>query len=130
VTNGARAAALAAAVLVAGCGGESGTKYGAAFQSPSGVQEGDGIVVRGKEVGEVESVETEKRGGTSRFDSVEFVVEESGPSLHRDAALLARSDRIDLTPGRPNAPPLNEGEIIPLSRTGIAHNPGGAGGGR
>ena len=121
--------ALALAAALAGCGGDSGKKYGATFQSPSGVEEGDAIEVGGKEVGEVESVETESRGGR-RFDSVEFAVEEGGPTLYRDAALLARSGRIDLTAGRPSAPPLNEGEILPLSQTGIAHNPGGMGGGR
>jgi hypothetical protein len=126
-------ATIASALVagLAGCGGgDSGTKYGAAFQSPSGVQEGDAIVVGGKEVGEVENVETEQRGRTPRFDAVEFVVEEGGLSLHRDAAMLARSGRIDLTPGRPAAPRLNEGDIIPLAQTGIAHNRGGGGGGR
>ena len=123
------ALALVLGAALAGCG-ESGTKYGATFQSPSGVEEGDAIVVGGKEVGEVESVEVEKRGGGRRFDSVEFSVEDSGPSLYRDAALLARSDRIDLTPGRASAPRLNEGDVIPLGQTGIAHNPGGVGGGR
>ena len=121
---------LVLAAALAGCGGDSGTKYGASFESPSGVEEGDAIEVGGKEVGEVESVETEQLRRGPRFDGVEFVIEEGGPSLRRDAALLARSGRIDLTPGRPAAPPLNEGDILPRAQTGIAHNPGGAGGGR
>ena len=90
------AAALALAAL-AGCGGDSGAEYGATFQSPSGVEQGDEVVVRG--------------------DEVEFRVEDAGPRLYRDAGLVARGDQVALMPGSATAPPLLEGQILPMAQT-------------
>ena len=109
-----------AAVLVAalaGCGGEeSGTGYGAAFQAPSGVEEGDEIVIGGKEVGEVEKVETKKLN-TLEFDAVEFRIDEAGPRLYRNVRLVARGDSVRIDPGDAERPPLVEGNIVPMTQT-------------
>ena len=46
------ALAVALAAALAGCGGEeSGTDYGATFQTPSGVEEGDKLVIGDEEIG-------------------------------------------------------------------------------
>ena len=112
----ALAVCVASAAALAGCGGDSGMKYGAAFQAPSGVEEGDELVAGDEEVGEVQKVENRKRG-TLEFEQVEFTVEEGGPTLYRDASLVARGDRVILRPGTPGRPPLVEGNILPMAQT-------------
>ena len=110
-----RLAVAALAGALAGCG-DSGMKYGAAFQSPSGVEEADQVVMGDEEVGDVETVKP-RTLGTRQFEAVEFTVEAGSPTLYRDASLVARGDRVILRPGTPGAAPLAEGNILPMAQT-------------
>lgn len=102
------------------------TGYGyeleAVFNNSLQVSAGSPVRVAGVNVGEV--IETERDGNHTR---VRFFVEDEGRPVKEDASVKLRPRMffegnwfLELDPGSPSAPELEQGGTIPVSRTAVA----------
>jgi phospholipid/cholesterol/gamma-HCH transport system substrate-binding protein len=87
------------------------------------IQPGSKVRIAGVNVGQVSGTEKGLRPGLS---VVTLELEDSALPLHRDATLKVRPRTfleggmfVDLRPGTPSAPELEEGEVIPVSSTAV-----------
>ena len=94
----------------------------AAFRDTAGMAEGSPVRIAGVEVGEVTRVEHTRPGARSAV--VTMSVRDSGRPVHADATaeirpriFLEGNFFVDVSPGTPQAPALDEGETIPDTRT-------------
>jgi phospholipid/cholesterol/gamma-HCH transport system substrate-binding protein len=94
----------------------------AAFENSASIRTTSPVRIAGVNVGEVTSVERE-----GRIANVTFSVEDEGRPIHVDAAAKIRpriflegNFFIDLQPGSPSAPELEDGGTIPVTRTATA----------
>jgi phospholipid/cholesterol/gamma-HCH transport system substrate-binding protein len=94
----------------------------AAFENSASIRTSSPVRIAGVNVGEVTSVARE-----GRIAKVTFSVEDEGRPIHVDAnakirprIFLEGNFFIDLQPGSPSAPELEDGGMIPLTRTATA----------
>jgi phospholipid/cholesterol/gamma-HCH transport system substrate-binding protein len=80
------------------------------------------VRIAGVDVGEVKRMER----GPGDFATLVMAIDDHGLPLHRDASLKVRPRTfleggffVDLRPGTPNAPLLEEGDTIPVTRTAV-----------
>ena len=94
----------------------------AAFVDGSGLAPGSPVRIAGVEVGEVTAVEHTRPG--ARTVTATLAIKDSGRPLHEDATAAIRpriflegNFFVDLGPGSPDAPHLDEGDVIPAGQT-------------
>ena len=94
----------------------------AAFLDSSGIRAGSPVRIAGVQVGEVTEVEHTSPG--SRTVTLTMAIEDGGRPVHADATATIRpriflegNFYVELQPGTPDAPALEEGESIPVERT-------------
>jgi phospholipid/cholesterol/gamma-HCH transport system substrate-binding protein len=115
--------ALAAWLAFAGLPlGGGGFELRAAFRDVGGIDARSTVRVAGVDVGRVVKVEPAADGAEASI--VTMRLEDSALQLHEDAELAVRPRLflegnvfIDLRPGTPSAPELDEGELVPVSQT-------------
>ena len=95
----------------------------AAFRDTSGINNGSPVRIAGVDVGEVTDVEHTRPG--ARSATVTFAVRDNGRPIYSDAAAKIRpriflegNFFIDLAPGTARSGELDEGDEIPVARTG------------
>ena len=95
----------------------------AAFRDTSGMKKGSPVRIAGVEVGRVRKVEHTKPG--ARSATVTMSVLKGGRPIHANAKAMIRpriflegNFFVELDPGTPGEPELDDGDVIPVSRTG------------
>lgn len=99
-----------------------GYQFEAVFQSSNGLRKSSPVRIAGVEVGKVVGF----RPGPGATRIVRFDVGDRGRPIHRDAILKIRPRLfleggyyVDLEPGSPSAPELDDGAVVPLPQTKI-----------
>lgn len=123
LTAAAAAAALVAGVFYVAFG--PGDPFAGTFEikaevrNAAGLRSGSPVRVAGQDIGTVAKV----RAGRAGVAEVVMRLDEHR-GMHADASLTVRprlllegNDYVDLRPGTPSAPPLQDGALIPLRRT-------------
>ena len=94
----------------------------AAFRDSSGIKPNSPVRIAGVDVGEVTKVEHASPG--ARAAMVTMAIDDNGRPVHRDAEAKIRpriflegNFFVDLRPGTPGAPEMDEGAAIPVERT-------------
>ena len=94
----------------------------AAFRDSSGIKANSPVRIAGVDVGEVTKVEHASPG--ARAAMVTMAIDDNGKPVHRDAEAKIRpriflegNFFVDLRPGTPQAPEMEEGATIPVERT-------------
>jgi phospholipid/cholesterol/gamma-HCH transport system substrate-binding protein len=95
----------------------------AAFRDTSGINQGSPVRIAGVDVGEVTNVAHTSPGASSA--TVTFTITDKGRPIYADAAAKIRpriflegNFFVELAPGTPRAGELDEGDTIPVGRTG------------
>src|SRR4051812_33587212 len=98
-----------------------GFEIGAVFASANGLRENSPVRIAGVNVGKVVRVEPVDGAAASR---VVMEIDESGQPVHADATAKIRpriflegNFFVDLKPGTPGAPALDDGDSIPIAQT-------------
>ena len=98
-----------------------GYRVKAVFTSSNNLRPKSPVRVAGVDVGKVKSV---KRYQDTNMTVVEMEILDKGLPLHKDATMRIRSRIflegnffVDMSPGTPGAPKLDDGETIPVTRT-------------
>ena len=94
----------------------------AAFRSSNNIKPGSPVRIAGVEVGKVVAVEAVSPGADAA--TVRMRIQDRGKPIHRDATASIRpriflegNFFVDLRPGSPGAPQLDDGDSIPASQT-------------
>jgi len=94
----------------------------AAFETANNLRPGSPVRIAGVEVGKVSEVEHRAPGSTDAI--VTMRIDEEGRPLHEDATFKIRpriflegNFFVDVTPGSPSAPELEDGDTIPVNQT-------------
>jgi virulence factor Mce-like protein len=100
-----------------------GHELSAIVRNAPEVQPGAKVRIAGVNVGKVTGTEP----GPGAFATIKFEVEDQALPLHRDATVKIRPRTfleggmfVDLKPGTPDAPELDEGGVIPVANTSVA----------
>ena len=100
-----------------------GFEVSAVVRNAPEVQPGSKVRIAGVNVGKVAGTEP----GPGTFATINFELDDPGLPLHRDATLKIRPRTfleggmfLDLKPGTPEEPVLDEGSTIPVSNTSVA----------
>ena len=114
------AAVIAYLAFAQGLPFSSGYRVEAVFKSSSGLRQGSPVRVAGKDVGKV----VEVRRGPGDTAVVVMRIEEPGRPVHTDATARIRPRvfleggyMIELSPGSPSAPELDDDGTLPLAQT-------------
>jgi virulence factor Mce-like protein len=96
----------------------------AAFESSNNLKPGSPVRIAGVDVGKVSKVEPASEGGEGAL--VTMTVGKSGRPIHEDARAKIRpriflegNFFVDLQPGTPTAPEIEDGDTIPVNQTAI-----------
>ena len=99
-----------------------GFELRAAFRDVGGIDARSAVRIAGVDVGKVVKVEPARDGATTSIVTMEL--EDSALPLHEDTELKVRPRLflegnvfIDVRPGTPGAPELEDGELVPVSQT-------------
>jgi virulence factor Mce-like protein len=94
----------------------------AVFRTANGIRPGSPVRIAGVDVGKVTAVEHVAGGRPAALVSLR--IDDHGLPLHRDAQAAVRpriflegNFFVDLRPGSPSAPPLRDGDTIPINQT-------------
>ncbi len=97
----------------------------AAFRDSQGIRNGSPVRVAGIEIGTVTAVRPEGPGSPTAI--VEMEIRDEGRPLHRDAQFKIRpriflegNFFVDVEPGRPSSPELDEDDVVPADQTANA----------
>jgi phospholipid/cholesterol/gamma-HCH transport system substrate-binding protein len=95
------------------------------FANSANLRPGAPVRIAGVDVGKVASVEPVGRGESAAL--VTMRMDDRGLPVHRDARMTIRPRLflegnffVDLRPGTPDAPPLNDGATVPVNQTATA----------
>lgn len=101
---------------------KDGYRVEAVFKSSNGLRKGSPIRIAGVEVGKVVGFED----GPQNTRIVQFELKDRGRPVHRDATFRIRPRLfleggyyVELSPGSPSAPELDDDETVPLPQTAI-----------
>jgi len=96
----------------------------AAFTSASGIKKSSPVRIAGVEVGRVTKVEPMTKGQPAAL--VTMRIKKEGRPIHSDAKAKIRpriflegNFFVDVSPGTPKAPELDDGQVIPINHTAI-----------
>jgi phospholipid/cholesterol/gamma-HCH transport system substrate-binding protein len=101
----------------------SGFQMTAVFESANSIRPASPVRIAGVDVGKVVSVDAEEGSTTSR---VTLEIADEGLPIHKDATMKIRpriflegNFFVDLQPGTPSAPTIEDGDTIPVTQTAI-----------
>ena len=101
---------------------KEGHRVEAVFKTSAGLRKASPVRIAGVEVGKVVGF----RDGPGATRIVEFAISDRGRPIHRDATLRIRPRLfleggyyVELSPGSPSAPELEDGAVVPLPQTSI-----------
>ena len=96
----------------------------AAFESSNNLKKGSPVRIAGVEVGKVTKVEPTSKGSDAVL--VTMTIGKSGRPIHKDARAKIRpriflegNFFVDLEPGTPTAPDIDDGGTIPINQTAV-----------
>jgi virulence factor Mce-like protein len=127
VTVGLLVLALAAIVVYAGFSKHvpftHGFRVKAVFVNANNVRPNSPVRIAGVNIGKVTKVSAYK-GGDGNMSLVTMEIQDAGLPIHKDATLKVRpriflegNEFVDLQPGTPSAPTIDDGDTIPSTQT-------------
>jgi phospholipid/cholesterol/gamma-HCH transport system substrate-binding protein len=127
VTVGLLVLALAAIVVYAGFSKHvpftHGFRVKAVFVNANNVRPNSPVRIAGVNIGKVTGVQAYK-GGDGNMSLVTMEIDKAGLPIHKDATLKVRpriflegNEFVDLAPGTPSAPTIDDGDTIPSTQT-------------
>jgi len=127
VTVGLAVLVLAAIVVYAGFSKHvpftHGFRVKAVFTNANNVRPNSPVRIAGVNIGKVTSVKAYK-GGDGNMSLVTMEISKAGLPIHKDATLKVRpriflegNEFVDLQPGTPSAPTIDDGDTIPSTQT-------------
>lgn len=127
VTVGLLVLVLAAIVVYAGFSKHvpftHGFRVKAVFVNANNVRPNSPVRIAGVNIGKVKSVKAYK-GGDGNMALVTMEIDKAGLPIHKDATLKVRpriflegNEFVDLQPGTPSAPTIDDGDTIPSTQT-------------
>jgi ABC-type transporter Mla subunit MlaD len=100
-----------------------GFRVKAVFVNANNVRPNSPVRIAGVNIGKVKSVKAYK-GGDGNMSLVTMEIDKAGLPLHKDATLKVRpriflegNEFVDLSPGTPAAPTIDDGDTIPSTQT-------------
>ncbi|MDX6686365.1 MAG: phospholipid/cholesterol/gamma-HCH transport system substrate-binding protein [Baekduia sp.] len=100
-----------------------GFRVKAVFETSNNVRPNSPVRIAGVNVGTVKKVEAYK-GGDGNAALVTMEINKSGLPIHKDATLKVRpriflegNEFVDLSPGTPSAPIIEDGDTLPMTQT-------------
>jgi phospholipid/cholesterol/gamma-HCH transport system substrate-binding protein len=100
-----------------------GFRVKAVFETSNNIQPNSPVRIAGVNVGVVKKIEPYK-GGDGNAALVTMEMQKSGLPIHKDATLKIRpriflegNEFVDLAPGTPSAPTIDDGDTIPMTQT-------------
>jgi phospholipid/cholesterol/gamma-HCH transport system substrate-binding protein len=100
-----------------------GFRVHAVFENANNVRPNSPVRIAGVNVGTVKKVEAYK-GGDGNASVVTMEIDKAGLPIHKDATLKVRpriflegNEFVDLSPGTPAAPTIDDGDTLPMTQT-------------
>jgi phospholipid/cholesterol/gamma-HCH transport system substrate-binding protein len=100
-----------------------GFRVKAVFANANNVRPNSPVRIAGVNIGKVKKVEAYK-GGDGNASVVTMEIDKAGLPIHKDATLKVRpriflegNEFVDLSPGTPSAPTINDGDTLPMTQT-------------
>jgi virulence factor Mce-like protein len=100
-----------------------GFRVHAVFENANNVRPNSPVRIAGVNVGTVKKVEAYK-GGDGNASVVTMEIDKAGLPIHKDATLKVRpriflegNEFVDLSPGTPAAPAIDDGDTLPMTQT-------------
>jgi phospholipid/cholesterol/gamma-HCH transport system substrate-binding protein len=127
LTVGLLVLALCAIVVYAGFSKHvpftHGFRVKAVFVNANNVRPNSPVRIAGVNIGKVKKV-TAYKGGDGNMALVTMEIDKAGLPIHKDATLKVRpriflegNEFVDLSPGTPSAPTINDGDTLPATQT-------------
>ncbi len=127
LTVGLLVLALCAIVVYAGFSKHvpftHGFRVKAVFVNANNVRPNSPVRIAGVNIGKVKKV-TAYKGGDGNMSLVTMEIDKAGLPIHKDATLKVRpriflegNEFVDLSPGTPSAPTINDGDTLPATQT-------------
>ncbi|HWH92596.1 MAG TPA: MlaD family protein [Baekduia sp.] len=100
-----------------------GFRVKAVFENANNVRPNSPVRIAGVNIGKVKSVKAYK-GGDGNLSLVTMEIDKAGLPIHKDATLKVRpriflegNEFVDLSPGTPSAPTIDDGDTLPATQT-------------
>jgi len=100
-----------------------GFRVQAVFETSNNIRPNSPVRIAGVDIGKVTKVEA-YQGGDGNATLVTMEIDKSGLPIHKDATLKVRpriflegNEFVDLSPGTPSAPTIDDGDTIPMTQT-------------
>jgi phospholipid/cholesterol/gamma-HCH transport system substrate-binding protein len=127
LTAGLLVLALCAIVVYAGFSKHvpftHGFRVNAVFVNANNIRPNSPVRIAGVNIGKVKKV-TAYKGGDGNMSLVTMEINEAGLPIHKDATLKVRpriflegNEFVDLAPGTPSAPTIDDGDTLPVTQT-------------
>jgi phospholipid/cholesterol/gamma-HCH transport system substrate-binding protein len=127
LTVGLLVLALCAIVVYAGFSKHvpftHGFRVSAVFTNANNVRPNSPVRIAGVNIGKVKKV-TAYKGGDGNMSLVTMEIDDAGLPIHKDATLKIRpriflegNEFVDLSPGTPSAPTIDDGDTLPATQT-------------
>ena len=127
LTVGLLVLALCAIVVYAGFSKHvpftHGFRVNAVFTNANNIRSNSPVRIAGVNIGKVKKV-TAYKGGDGNMSLVTMEIDDAGLPIHKDATLKIRpriflegNEFVDLAPGTPSAPTIDDGDTLPATQT-------------
>jgi phospholipid/cholesterol/gamma-HCH transport system substrate-binding protein len=100
-----------------------GFRVDAVFVNANNIRPNSPVRIAGVNIGKVKKV-TAYKGGDGNMSLVSMEIDDAGLPIHKDATLKIRpriflegNEFVDLSPGTPSAPTINDGDTLPATQT-------------
>ncbi len=100
-----------------------GFRVKAVFENANNVRPNSPVRIAGVNIGKVKTV-TAYKGGDGNLALVTMEIDKAGLPIHKDATLKVRpriflegNEFVDLSPGTPSAPTIDDGDTLPATQT-------------
>ncbi len=100
-----------------------GFRVNAVFVNANNIRPNSPVRIAGVNIGKVKKV-TAYKGGEGNMSLVTMEIDEAGLPIHKDATLKVRpriflegNEFVDLAPGTPSAPTIDDGDTLPVTQT-------------
>jgi ABC-type transporter Mla subunit MlaD len=100
-----------------------GFRVDAVFVNANNIRPNSPVRIAGVNIGKVKKV-TPYKGGDGNTSLVSMEIDDAGLPIHKDATLKIRpriflegNEFVDLSPGTPSAPTINDGDTLPATQT-------------
>ncbi|HEX5926524.1 MAG TPA: MlaD family protein [Baekduia sp.] len=100
-----------------------GFRVNAVFVNANNIRPNSPVRIAGVNIGKVKKV-TAYKGGDGNMSLVKMEIDKAGLPIHKDATLKVRpriflegNEFVDLSPGTPSAPTIDDGDTLPATQT-------------